>query len=173
VRFSLEQISIASPCDMQWDDLTPIGEREAVRRCARCSLNVYDLSAMTAAEIERMVRGADGRVCARLRRRADGTVLTRDCPIGLRAVRQQAIGVVVRAAGAVLVLLSAATMIGGRLAGVSRPRLGSVEPVASIGRWVNPAAVVPQYDAVGSIDLQAVLDAGQGSGGRSPFADDE
>ncbi|HMB27752.1 MAG TPA: carboxypeptidase-like regulatory domain-containing protein, partial [Blastocatellia bacterium] len=42
------------------------------------------------------IANAEGRICARLYRRADGTILTQDCPVGLRAVRKK----VTRAAAA-------------------------------------------------------------------------
>jgi hypothetical protein len=63
---------------------------EQVRHCTLCNLNVYNFAEMTADEVCNLILRTEGRVCARLYRRADGTVLTRDCPTGLRAVRQRA-----------------------------------------------------------------------------------
>lgn len=55
------------------------------RHCVQCNLNVYNFSEMTSAEIEHLIAARAGqRLCGRLYRRADGTILTRDCPIGLR-----------------------------------------------------------------------------------------
>jgi len=71
---------------MAWDDMTG---NERVRFCSQCKLNVYDISAMTKSEAESFISNAEGRICARLYRRADGTILTRDCPVGLRAVRKK------------------------------------------------------------------------------------
>lgn len=65
------------------------GGDERVRFCAHCQLNVYNFSAMTKAEAESLLMKAEGRVCGRVYRRADGTMLTQDCPVGLRAVRQR------------------------------------------------------------------------------------
>jgi hypothetical protein len=81
-RSLLDGISIASPCSADWNQM----EGDARRRfCASCKLHVHDLSGMTAAEATALLRTAgQGRVCVRLFRRADGTVLTRDCPVGLR-----------------------------------------------------------------------------------------
>jgi hypothetical protein len=45
---------------------------------------------MTRDEVRALLVSTEGRVCARLYRRADGTVLTRDCPTGLRALRRRA-----------------------------------------------------------------------------------
>jgi len=60
---------------------------ERVRHCTLCSLNVYNFAEMTRDEIGALLTKTEGRVCARLYRRADGTLLTKDCPRGLRAVR--------------------------------------------------------------------------------------
>lgn len=60
---------------------------ERVRACAQCRLNVYNLSEMTKADAENLIREKEGRLCVRFFRRFDGTILTKDCPIGLRAAR--------------------------------------------------------------------------------------
>jgi hypothetical protein len=75
---------IAKPCTVSWDAMK--GD-ERVRFCHHCSLNVYNIEKMTASEAEALLGGA--RVCARLFRRADGTVLTSDCPMGLAALRRR------------------------------------------------------------------------------------
>src|SRR5262245_11754447 len=81
-RSLLDGISIASPCTADWNQMTGDARR---RFCAQCKLHVHDLSGMTAAEATSLLsNAAGGRVCVRLFRRADGTVLTRDCPVGLR-----------------------------------------------------------------------------------------
>jgi hypothetical protein len=78
----LDRISIASPCSANWNDMQGDDRR---RFCASCRLHVHDLSAMTRDDAEALLRAAgQGRVCVRLFRRADGRVLTRDCPVGLR-----------------------------------------------------------------------------------------
>ena len=78
----LDQISIASPCSADWHDMQGDDRR---RFCAQCKLHVPDLSAMSRDEAEQLLQAAgQGRVCVRLHRRADGRVLTRNCPVGLR-----------------------------------------------------------------------------------------
>lgn len=96
----LERLRIASPCAVSWDSM---GGDERVRHCRECGLNVYNLSAMTRREAESLISSAEGRLCARLYRRPDGTVLTDDCPVGWRAVRARAS---LRAAAALTALLS-------------------------------------------------------------------
>lgn len=80
----LKRVHIAAPCPADWDKM--VGD-ERVRFCGSCRLNVYNLSDMTRAEAESLVRAAEGdenaHVCVRFYRRADGTMLTQDCPAGL------------------------------------------------------------------------------------------
>jgi hypothetical protein len=73
---SLDVIDIARPCPADWDDMR--GDAQ-VRFCKHCSLNVYNLSAMTRAQAERLVTETEGRLCVRMYRRLDGTVVTADC----------------------------------------------------------------------------------------------
>lgn len=78
----LDDIRIASPCPADWSAMSGDERR---RFCSQCKLHVYDLSAMTRREAEALVATRDGRLCVRFFRRADGKVLTQDCPVGLRA----------------------------------------------------------------------------------------
>lgn len=72
----LATVRIATPCRERWEDM--VGD-DVVRHCGRCERDVYDLSAMRAAEAEAfLARVADP--CVRLRRRRDGRVVTADCP---------------------------------------------------------------------------------------------
>ncbi len=75
----LENIQIASPCNADWNSMS--GD-ERVRFCGDCRKQVYNLSGMSADEAEALLREKEGDLCARLYRRADGTVLTTDCPEG-------------------------------------------------------------------------------------------
>jgi hypothetical protein len=77
----LDRIRIASPCSASWDLMK--GD-DQVRFCSHCEKHVYNLSAMSRRDAEGLLKGAQGHVCTRFYRRADGTVLTEDCPIGLR-----------------------------------------------------------------------------------------
>ena len=82
----IESLRIAAPCLASWEGMD--GD-ERVRHCTLCSLNVYNFAEMTRDEVHQLLLRTEGRVCARLYRRADGTVLTRDCPSGLRALRRR------------------------------------------------------------------------------------
>lgn len=83
---SLDVIQVASPCTAPWEEMA--GD-DRVRFCGQCRLNVYNLSEMTRADATRFMQNRESRTCIRFYRRADGTVLTRDCPVGLRAVRRR------------------------------------------------------------------------------------
>jgi hypothetical protein len=87
-RFSspLSKVRVASPCPADWDSM--IGD-ERVRFCGQCELHVYNLSAMTKAQAENLIVRTEGRLCVRFYRRRDGSILTQDCPVGLRALRQR------------------------------------------------------------------------------------
>ena len=99
---ALDNIRVASPCPMKWEQMT--GDNR-VRHCQECKLNIYNLSDMTQAEAERLMATREGRICVHYYRRADGSILTRDCPRGLRAVTER----ISRIAAAVL---SAVTTVG-------------------------------------------------------------
>lgn len=99
------RMRIASPCPVGWENMA--GD-ERVRFCKLCQLNVYNISELSADEVRALVEQTEGRICARLYRRADGSVLTRDCPVGLRAFRRRA----ARVAGAALTALLGLATVG-------------------------------------------------------------
>jgi phosphopentomutase len=68
----LPNIRIATPCQTSWESMA--GD-ERVRHCTLCSLNVYNFAEMTRHEVRELLARTEGRVCARLYRRADGTVI--------------------------------------------------------------------------------------------------
>jgi hypothetical protein len=82
----LNNIHIASPCAADWNEM--VGD-ERRRFCSQCSLNVYNLSGMTGDEAENLLLTSEGRVCVRFYRRKDGTILTKDCPVGWQAVKRR------------------------------------------------------------------------------------
>jgi len=100
----LPQLRVASPCTADWEKM--IGD-DRVRYCDECKLNVYNFSEMSSAGIEELLRASTGRVCGRLYQRSDGTILTKDCPVGFRSrVRH-----VSRVAGAALAAMMSAISV--------------------------------------------------------------
>jgi hypothetical protein len=88
-RFSdpLSRVRVASPCSADWDSM--IGN-DRTRFCSQCELNVFNLSAMTRAEAEHLIANAETRLCVRFYRRRDGSIITQDCPVGLRRLKLRA-----------------------------------------------------------------------------------
>lgn len=82
----LEQIKIASPCKADWNEMHGDERR---RFCGECQLNVYNLSGMSREDAESLLIQSEGRLCVRFYKRADGTVLTKDCPVGWQALKQR------------------------------------------------------------------------------------
>ena len=74
------------PCPTSWEKMTG---NDSVRFCSQCSLNVYNIANMTDKEAEAVfAKGINGdRLCARLYRRPDGTIMTDNCPRALRKIR--------------------------------------------------------------------------------------
>ncbi len=82
----LDNIKVASPCSQDWNEM--IGD-ERKRFCGSCQLNVYNLSGMTKDEAEKLLLNSEGRLCIRFFKRSDGTVLTKDCPVGFAAFKKR------------------------------------------------------------------------------------
>lgn len=77
----LKQIDVATPCSARWDDMT--GDDRS-RFCGLCKKHVYNLSAMKTQEAAQLIQEKEQKLCVRFYRRADGTILTTDCPVGVR-----------------------------------------------------------------------------------------
>jgi len=83
----LRNVKVASPCRADWDRM--IGNERA-RFCGQCELNVYNLSSMSTLEAESLIARTEGRLCVRYYRRKDGSIITQDCPVGLRRLKARA-----------------------------------------------------------------------------------
>jgi len=101
--FTIDELCIASPCDVAWSSMKG---STSVRHCDQCEKNVYNLSLLTRAEANALIFEKEGKLCVQLYKRFDGTVLTADCPKGLRAMRRKYLVARVKVIGAVLVLAS-------------------------------------------------------------------
>ncbi len=91
-RIPLSQVCVATPCHERWEDMK--GD-EARRFCDSCGLFVHNLSAMTQEQADAFVTQAAAeqgkkRTCIRMYTRADGTVISRDCPVGVARLRDRA-----------------------------------------------------------------------------------
>jgi hypothetical protein len=82
----LRHVQVAAPCKADWDRM--LGD-DRVRFCGQCSLNVYNLSSMTRADAEALITRTEDRLCVKFYRRFDGSIITKDCPIGLQAIKRR------------------------------------------------------------------------------------
>lgn len=82
----LSNVKIASPCSQDWNEMIGTDRKKF---CGECKLNVYNLSGMTTREAENLLMNSEGRLCVRFFKRADGSVLTKDCPVGWKAIKQR------------------------------------------------------------------------------------
>ena len=102
----LENVRVASPCNASWDEM--LGD-DRVRFCTSCEKNVFNLSAMPRVDAERLLaERMNGELCVRFYQRADGTVMTQDCPVGVTKKRRKL--AVLAAAGAGAMALAATSM---------------------------------------------------------------
>lgn len=104
---SLDHVQVAKPCPASWEEMKG---NDLVRFCSQCQLNVYNLSALTKLEAESLVTRSEGRLCVKFYRRADGTILTQDCPVGVRAFRKRVSKIAATAFSTLLSLLTGSSI---------------------------------------------------------------
>lgn len=85
----LSHVRVAAPCRADWERMRG---NERVRFCDKCSMNVYNLSNMTKKDAEALLLSTEGRLCVRYYHRADGSIITANCPVGLRALKSRVSG---------------------------------------------------------------------------------
>lgn len=139
---TLDHVRVAAPCNVDWDSM--IGN-EQVRFCGQCQLNVYNLSEMTKQEAELLISRTEGRLCVRYYRRSDGSVITQNCPIGLRALQRRVSRIARAICSAVLTFFAGITAYGiaDRFSLISRP-----QPAAETGAMVSePEPEIPAHFA--------------------------
>lgn len=144
---SLQSVQIATPCRADWSKME--GDDKS-RFCQTCAKSVYNLSAMTTPEAQALIAEKEGNLCARIYRRADGTVITGDCPVGVTAPRRPfwgAIAGVLAAIGAGgLVSGCGSNATGAQPSASAMQRSDSIEKMRSmpvIGAIVNKFAPQP------------------------------
>jgi len=148
--FELNSISVAKPCSADWNLMT--GD-ERSRLCHDCGINIYNISQMSPNEVRDLIENREGRLCIRLMRRSDGTVITRDCPKGLAAYRRRVARLASAAFAAVIGLFSVS--FGQASSKAPAPATSSVSQREAIlsGLVVDPqGAVIPGVKVTVRID---------------------
>src|SRR5262245_24744580 len=72
----LDALALRSPCPVAWSSMA--GD-ERVGHCKLCDLNVSSLDGLKRQDARHLIAKRDWRLCLRFHRRADGTLLTKDC----------------------------------------------------------------------------------------------
>ncbi|HWT01956.1 MAG TPA: ankyrin repeat domain-containing protein [Pyrinomonadaceae bacterium] len=133
----LDQMSVASPCSADWDEMTG---NDQIRFCRHCSQHVHDLSKLTRKEAMRLVAASEGRLCVRYRKRPDGTLDTAErAAEPLTQIKRRLSRI---AAGAFTASLSLASNVAAQSA---RPAAGNqpvaIQPssTATLGRFLFKA----------------------------------
>ena len=139
----LNSIKIASPCSADWNAM--VGN-ERQRYCGQCKLNVYNLSGMTRKEAENLIMNSEGRLCARFYRRADGTILTKDCPVGWAAAKKRMSRVWTAVASVFITALSGMGIVALTRTDTSPPVMGDIEMIRHPGDVPLMGAVAPDFD---------------------------
>lgn len=150
IEARLEDIRVASPCTASWAAMK--GD-DRVRHCEKCALHVYSLSGMTRSEATELVTRAEGRLCIRYFRRRDGTILTADCPIGVRAAVRRARLLGAALGVAFLCAIGLNAMIGGQK---QRTESGFTDHVVAL--WYEVLDALPVWMVPASWRRQSVLD---------------
>ena len=132
---NLDQISIAAPCSASWEGMSGDDRR---RHCDSCSKSVYNIAGMTEDEALTLITESEGRLCVRLYRRRDGTILTKDCPGGLRAIRMKMIHSIGKVAAVFMLVIGAVFFSRTLRADSGRTmRIWEIQPLPTIKRLIN------------------------------------
>jgi hypothetical protein len=142
----LDRVQVASPCNASWDDM--VGD-ERVRFCLKCDKSVFNLSAMSREDAERLLEErASGELCVRYYQRADGTIMTSDCPVGVKKKRRKKLALAVAGAGAMAL---AATQAYERAFGEQCTRMGAVAATQGEMELATPPTIPTVMGTAGPI----------------------
>ncbi|MBL8679879.1 MAG: hypothetical protein JNK05_11970 [Myxococcales bacterium] len=134
----LDNVRVASPCTASWADMK--GD-DRVRFCGHCEKNVFNLSAMSRDEAEALILASGAKICVRMYRRADGTVLTEDCSVGVRRKRRKQLAAALVGVSA---MATAASALASRAGDSRGDRLDQRIEVVQGGVSAPPTITPPQ-----------------------------
>lgn len=148
----LENISIASPCSANWNEMYG---NDRMRFCGQCKLNVYNLSGMSREDAESLVMNAEGRLCVRFYRRSDGTIITENCPVGWAKVKARA-KVYVTAAFSLIVAMFGGLLVVSMFSRKATPVMGDLRvtptPTPEVHMTMGAVASAPNKDLQNAYD---------------------
>ncbi len=148
-RRNLDQVRIAAPCPASWASME--GD-EKVRYCGLCKLNVYNISEMSRREAEAFLAKSEGRTCIRMYQRADGKVLTRNCPVGLSLIYRR---MILSGTAAVVMVFGVFSTAMARVRGEDPARVSDLEDVKDRARaW---PILGPLVDKISPMDDDHIL----------------
>jgi hypothetical protein len=161
----LNHVRVAAPCSADWERM--VGDERA-RYCGQCNLHVYNLSDMTKRQAETLITNTEGRLCVRFFRRADGTILTRNCPVGLRALKRRVSRTLNAALSAVLSFFAGFGLVQSlkparemhTMGTIALPvvkvdyplppsRVPEIQPTVEAGEWTEGVMVVDRPEVLG------------------------
>jgi len=151
----LNNIHIASPCPANWDEM--YGD-DRKRFCSECKLNVYNLSGMTRAEAASLVTNHEGRLCVSFFRRADGTILTADCPVGWAKIKQRTRLYATAVASLVMALFTGVLFVS--LFSKSKPTIGDLRfpfPMPTPERIAGGISPMPPKNSNSNVPTTGVM----------------
>ena len=134
----LDSVRIAAPCSADWDSMYG---NERHRFCEQCQLNVYNLSDMSTAEAEQLIGQTEGRLCVRYYKRRDGTIITQNCPVGLRAIKRRLSRIATAVASSLLGFFAAIGFY--RIVDEARPHVMGTMVVGDVYQPVPPNVNLP------------------------------
>ncbi len=144
----LDNLKVASPCSQDWNSM--IGN-DRQRFCGACELNVYNLSGMTREDAESMLATMEGRLCVRFYRRADGTVITKDCPVGWARVKNRSKVIATAFVSLIVSFFSAVGLVSMFRSSANSPEVGAIAISSDTNRRIEPARHEP---LMGNIAIQ-------------------
>jgi hypothetical protein len=150
-------LKVASPCTEKWELMA--GDART-RRCERCALNVFNVSELSEDEMFALFAKANGgRVCGRIFQRRDGTVVTKDCPVGVARLRRRVLVAITTSLALVIAAFMARPLPHGRggaivdlvqrvraTAGDTEAWLRGSATFGPLVEWLDPAPVMMMGD---------------------------
>ena len=136
---------IAAPCPVSWESMK--GD-DRVRFCSGCSKNVFNLSDMSDIELEHFLQANGANQCVRLFRRSDGKIMTDNCPLAFRAIRNKWRRIVHIASALVAGFCAAAGGVRAQSQGATE-QTNPADPKKPAFRWEMPKEPYPGAWAAG------------------------